>query len=108
MVAGTRCQLERCARLFGVTEGLLKAVGSPVYDYYEPDPRLYERTLSTARSRLGQAAFEEAWDRGRAMSFEQAVVYALEEGNGTAYDSIVGLTQGPSRPCCGKDQASYR
>jgi hypothetical protein len=77
MVAGTRCQMERCARLFGVAEGLLKAVGSPVYNYYEPDPHLYEHTVSAARSRLGEAAFEEAWDRGRAMSFEQAVVYAL-------------------------------
>jgi hypothetical protein len=70
MVAGTQYQLERCARLFGVAEGFLEAVGSPVYNYYEPDPYLYKRTLSTARSRLGEAAFEEAWDRGRAMTFE--------------------------------------
>jgi non-specific serine/threonine protein kinase len=77
MVAGTQYQLERCARLFGVAQGLLEAVGSPVYNYYEPDPSLYKRTLSTARSRLGEAAFEEAWDRGRAMTFEQAIAYAL-------------------------------
>jgi tetratricopeptide (TPR) repeat protein len=77
MVAGARYQVERCARLFGTAEGLLEAVGSPVYNYYEPDPRLYKRTLSTARSRLGEAAFQEAWERGRAMTFEQAIAYAL-------------------------------
>jgi tetratricopeptide (TPR) repeat protein len=81
VVAATRYQMERCARLFGVAEKLLKAVGSPVYNYYEPDPRLYERTLSAARSRLGEAGFEEAWDRGQAMSFEQTVVYALSSAD---------------------------
>jgi predicted ATPase/DNA-binding XRE family transcriptional regulator/Tfp pilus assembly protein PilF len=77
MVAGARYQMERCARLFGAAEGLLEDVGSPVYNYYEPDPRLYERNLSAARSRLGEAAFEKARKRGRAMTFEQAVAYAL-------------------------------
>ena len=39
------------------------------------------------RSRLGEEGFEEAWTEGRAMTFEQAVAYALEEGNGTPYDT---------------------
>ena len=30
------------------------------------------------RSRLGESGFEEAWEQGRAMSFEQAVEYALD------------------------------
>jgi predicted ATPase/DNA-binding XRE family transcriptional regulator len=79
-VAGAQDQPERCALLFGAAEGLLKAAGSPVYNYYEPDPCLYERTLSTMRSRLDEAAFEEVWNEGRAMTFEQAVAYALKGG----------------------------
>jgi non-specific serine/threonine protein kinase len=78
-VAGWRDQAERCARLFGAAEGLLQAAGSPVYNYYNPDPSLYERTVSAARSRLGEAAFEAARDEGRKMDFAQAVAYALKE-----------------------------
>jgi serine/threonine-protein kinase PknK len=39
----------------------------------------YEDNLSTARSRLGEAAFEEAWADGKAMTQQQAVEYALSE-----------------------------
>jgi len=65
---------------------LLQAVEAPVYDYYEPNRSLYERTAAAVRSQLGESAFEEAWAEGQAMTFEQAVAYALEEGNDTAYD----------------------
>ncbi len=57
-VAGARDQPERCARLFGAAGGLLKAAGSPIYNYYEPDPCLYERTMSATRSQMGESAFE--------------------------------------------------
>ena len=43
------------------------------------DLSLYERTVSATRSQLGDAAFEEAQAEGRAMTFEQAVAYALED-----------------------------
>ena len=66
------------ACLFGAAEGLLEAVGAAVY-YYLPDRSLYERTVSATRSQLGDAAFEEAQAEGRAMTFEQAVAYALED-----------------------------
>jgi hypothetical protein len=35
--------------------------------------------MSAIRSRLGESAFEEARERGRAMTFEQAVSYAVED-----------------------------
>jgi predicted ATPase/DNA-binding XRE family transcriptional regulator len=79
VVAGLRKDDLRSAHLFGAAERLLEEVGAPVYGYYQPDDSLYERTVSAARSRLGNAAFEEAHKRGRAMDFEQAVVYALRE-----------------------------
>jgi hypothetical protein len=46
--------------------------------YYEPHRSRYERTVATVRSQLGEEAFEETRERGREMTFEQAVAYALE------------------------------
>jgi non-specific serine/threonine protein kinase len=79
VVAGEREEAERSARLSGAAEGLLEAVGAAVYNYYQPDRSLYQRTVSATRSRLGEEAFEEARERGREMDFEQAVAYALSE-----------------------------
>jgi tetratricopeptide (TPR) repeat protein len=79
VVAGLRKDDLRSAHLFGAAGRLLEEVGAPVYGYYQPDRSLYERTLSAARSRLGNAAFEEARERGWEMDFEQAVVYALRD-----------------------------
>ncbi|MDQ3926428.1 MAG: helix-turn-helix domain-containing protein [Actinomycetota bacterium] len=84
VVAGVRGEAERSARLFGAAKGLLQAVEAPVYDYYEPNRSLYERTAAAVRSQLGESAFKEAWAGGQATTFEQAVAYALEEGNGMA------------------------
>jgi hypothetical protein len=38
----------------------------------------YTRAIATARAQLGDAAFQRAWDAGRAMTPEQAIAYALE------------------------------
>jgi hypothetical protein len=53
----------------------------PVYVYYEPHRSLYERTVATVRAKLGEEDFEEARERGWAMTFEQAVEYALNEAD---------------------------
>jgi len=79
VVAGKRQEAERSARLWGAAEGLLEAVGATVYNYYQPDRSLYERTISAIRSKLGDEGFEEARERGREMDFEQAIEYALED-----------------------------
>ncbi|HET6260983.1 MAG TPA: hypothetical protein VFG99_01940, partial [Chloroflexia bacterium] len=78
VVANARREAERSGHLVGAAEGLHEAVGVPVYVYYEPHRSMYERTVSTVRSCLGEEAFEEAQERGREMTFEQAVGYALE------------------------------
>ena len=78
-VAEAQGKAERSARLLGAAEGLLEVLGAPVYTYYKPDPSLYERTKASARSRLGEEVFEEAWAGGRAMTFERAVGYAVED-----------------------------
>ncbi len=77
-VAGARGEAERCARLIGAAEWLHEAVGVPAYVYYEPYRSLYERTMAAVRSELGEGAFEEARERGRKMTFEEAVGHAVE------------------------------
>ncbi len=43
--------------------------------------RTHEQTMADAREALGEEAFSDAWDAGRAMTLEQAVEYALSEGD---------------------------
>jgi predicted ATPase/DNA-binding XRE family transcriptional regulator len=79
VVASARGEAERSGRLIGAAEGLHEAVGVPVYLYYEPHRSRYERTAAAVRSQLGEKAFEEVRAEGRAMTFKQAVAYALED-----------------------------
>jgi hypothetical protein len=76
-------EAERSAVLLGAAEGLLEEVGARVYNYYIPDRSVQERAEAEARAALGDAAFEEARERGREMGFERAVAYALSEGGAT-------------------------
>ena len=77
VVSGVREEVEHSAQLLGAAERLLEEAGAPVYNYYKPDRSLYERTTANVRSRLGEEGFEEARERGREMTVEQAVTYAL-------------------------------
>ncbi len=78
-VEAFRGRAEHSAVLLGAADALLREVGTLVYNYYNPDPTPQERAVGKARAVLGEAAFEEARERGRAMPFEQAVEYALED-----------------------------
>jgi len=78
--AAARGEAERSARLFGGTRTL----------GYEQPPaeRALREPYLAARSRLEEAAWRVAWAEGRAMSFEEAVSYALEgEANHGTPDS---------------------
>jgi hypothetical protein len=79
VVAEAQTQAKRCARLIGAAERLHEAVGVPVYVYHEPHSSLYERTVATVRSQLGDEGFERTRAEGRSMTFEQAVEFALED-----------------------------
>jgi tetratricopeptide (TPR) repeat protein len=79
VVAGVRGEAERSSRLIGAAEGLHEAVGVPVYVYYEPHRSPYESTVAAVRSQMGEEAFEAARAQGRALTFEQAVAYAVED-----------------------------
>ncbi len=72
-VAALRGEPEHSAVLIGAAEESLREVGAPVYNFYAPDPSLKVRASSEARASLGDAAFEELREQGRAMTFEDAV-----------------------------------
>jgi DNA-binding NarL/FixJ family response regulator len=63
------------ARLFGAGEALREAIGAPVL-FYLID---YDGAVSATRDALGVEAFMAAWDEGRAMTLEEAIIHALEE-----------------------------
>ena len=66
--------MERSARLLGAAEKLCQMRGgSPPASNSEE----YALTVATVRAMLGEEAFVAAWEKGRAMSLEQMVVYAL-------------------------------
>jgi hypothetical protein len=52
------------------------AAGTPVMPL---DRRFYDRTVAAARDALGEGAFTQAWEEGRARSLEEGVAYALAE-----------------------------
>ena len=79
-VAALRGEAKRSAVLIGAAEGSLREVGAPVYNFYNPDPSLVERASAGARDALGDAAFEDLRERGRAMTFDEAVGHALGAG----------------------------
>jgi tetratricopeptide (TPR) repeat protein len=69
----------RAMRLLGAAEALLEATGTFLYAHM--DHELHQRVSGAARDRLGEQAWTTARDEGRAMSFEEAVTYALgDEG----------------------------
>ncbi len=79
-VAASRGELRRAARLLGAAEALLEAAGLVHYaytTYTSNEP--HQRAASAASEELEMRAWKEAHDEGRAMSFEQAVDYALGE-----------------------------
>ncbi len=70
---------ERSAVLLDAAEGLLEEVGTRIYNYYIPDRSLYERTVASVRSQLGEEGFEQMRAEGRAMDFDRTLEYALED-----------------------------
>jgi tetratricopeptide (TPR) repeat protein len=73
--SGVGGEAERAARLFGAAEALLEAAG---YQLGTRARSLREPYLTATRSRVGEAAWPTAWERGRSMTFEDAIAYALQ------------------------------
>jgi DNA-binding CsgD family transcriptional regulator len=95
-VAAHRGQPARAARLWGASEAVREAFDmrlSPMTRAFAG----YENNLSTARSQLGEAAFEEAWAEGKDMVQQLAVEYALSKE-----ESAPPATPVPEQPPAGE------
>jgi predicted ATPase/DNA-binding CsgD family transcriptional regulator len=68
----------RAATLWGAAEALREQMGMAL-SALDLAASGYERDLAAVRAELGEAPFEAAWARGREMSLEQAIAYALQE-----------------------------
>jgi predicted ATPase/DNA-binding SARP family transcriptional activator/DNA-binding CsgD family transcriptional regulator len=68
----------RAARLWGISEAMREAAGIQIMPSTYTVTS-YESRLAEARTRLGEAAFEDAWAEGKAMGQQQAVEYAFSE-----------------------------
>jgi len=77
VAAGTG-RAERAARLLGTAEALREAIQVPIESIDRPD---YERFVAMARAGLDDESFATAWAKGRAMTMEQAIAYALSDVN---------------------------
>jgi non-specific serine/threonine protein kinase len=67
---------ERAACLLGASDILLKAMGLGLQPADQPE---IDRFEADVREQLGEEAFQFAWEKGQAMSLEQAIDFALEE-----------------------------
>ncbi len=63
-------QPQSAVRLLGASRTLFEAVRVPTYPRYLAR---YERAVAAAKSALGETAFANAWEAGRALALEQAV-----------------------------------
>jgi tetratricopeptide (TPR) repeat protein len=77
-LAEKRGELLRSTRLFGF---MIEAPEATFFHHLmnSSEKARLESSIATVRSRLGEAAWEEAYGEGRSMTLDEAVSYALEE-----------------------------
>jgi len=79
-VAGQQDNPQRAVRLLSAATAMLQAKGSGWLHAYVPRVAHDDGVLAVLRSRLGDAAFAEAWAWGGSSDGRNAVDYALETG----------------------------
>jgi predicted ATPase/class 3 adenylate cyclase len=75
-LAGVSGDTQRAARLWGAADALREAVGVP---WLPLERKIHLSYLDAIRSRSEEAVWIEAWEKGRAMTPEETVSYALED-----------------------------
>ncbi len=87
MAAHSQGEIERSTRLYAAADALRTTLGVPM----PPDEMSrFERLRSDLRSRMGQAAFNAAWNAGRTLEKQQAVDYALDTMEGPHAAAVRG------------------
>lgn len=67
---------ERAIKLLAVVDTVLEFIRTP---FLALDQQQYEHNVSQLRDQIDKSTFMKAWAEGRAMTFEQAVEFALKE-----------------------------
>ena len=80
-VAIRQDHLERAVHLLAAAGALLQAKGSGWLHALVPRAAHDDGLLAALRSRMGDAAFEQAWTRGQSLGGSRAVEYALAEAS---------------------------
>ena len=86
----------RAARLFGAAQALSAAVGAVAFELTPEEESWREPYRVTARSQLGEAAWEEALALGRTMGLEEAIEYALAAQKHSATPSPTSMLIRPA------------
>jgi predicted ATPase/transcriptional regulator with XRE-family HTH domain len=76
---------ERAVRLWGAAEAILEEIEVIAYPHAS-DRSFNDQQLAATREILDDRAWEEAWAEGRSMTTEEAVAYALDDGEEPAPD----------------------
>jgi predicted ATPase/DNA-binding NarL/FixJ family response regulator len=77
-VAARQQQHRRAAHLLGAADGLFTSSGSSI-DAYQHLVSFHEECRDQVHQALGEGAFVAAFDRGRALTYQQALHLALDE-----------------------------
>ena len=75
---GSADTVERGVRLWSAVASLRDRLGTP---RSPADHAAYDHSVATAREALGAQAFARAWARGAALSLEQAIAEAMQQGS---------------------------
>jgi DNA-binding NarL/FixJ family response regulator len=66
---------QRAAQLYGAAEALRVAIGTPVPPHHRTV--YHAAALAATRARLGEEAFDAAWNGGRTLTLDQAIELAM-------------------------------
>jgi predicted ATPase/DNA-binding CsgD family transcriptional regulator len=102
-ISGARGEALRAGRLFGAVQALSETLWEAEAFQLGPEEVAWrEPYRATARSQLGEAAWEEALAQGRAMGMDQAIAYALSTQEPSATTSSTtkhsSLSSAPELP----------
>ena len=75
-IAALQGKFERAAKLMAAVESRLSSIGLGLLYM---DKMEYERNLALLRAKLDEKTFAKFWEKGKGISFEQAIALALEE-----------------------------
>ena len=74
-LASAQQQPARAVKLFGASDALLRAFNITLPASDQPE---FEHWLAVARAQLDAEAYQAAWAAGQALTFEEAVAYAMD------------------------------